>query len=282
MVNVTPVQGLPDMYNFINDSVVNVFNPLTIVIFLFIIVIYYTVAKYFKRDSYDSDGGASSSVGMIFIEILMWAMFLFIVLMNGLQYFFNVDVQAGIKGWFSDTPSVDIKITSDLDKKKKKKKKTAPSKQVFNLSDNKYTYDDAKAVCKAYGAELADYKQVEEAHKGGAEWCGFGWSKDKMALFPTQTKSWDKLQNTPGHERDCGRPGINGGYVCNKGIRYGVNCYGIKPDITLQEKNKLEDGSPRHIVTRREMQFKRKINSYKKNLADIFVSPFNYDKWSQV
>ena len=196
MVNATPIQGLPDMYNFVNDSAVNFFNPLTIVIFLFIIVIYYFVTNYFKSGNTDSYGGSTNSFGMVFIEIMMWAIFLFIVLINGLQYFFNVDVQARIKGLFSDTPVVDIKMTSDLSskKKKKKKKKVIGTKQVFNLSDNKYTYDDAKAVCKAYGAELADYKQIEDAHKNGAEWCGFGWSKDKMALYPTQSKSWEGLQ----------------------------------------------------------------------------------------
>ena len=37
-----------------------------------------------------------------------------------------------------------------------------------------------------------------------------------MALFPTQYKSWKKLQKQKGRENDCGRPGINGGYILVK------------------------------------------------------------------
>ena len=29
---------------------------------------------------------------------------------------------------------------------------------------------------------------------------------------------------------NCGRPGVNGGYFDNPNIKFGVNCYGQKPD----------------------------------------------------
>ena len=85
--------------------------------------------------------------------------------------------------------------------------------QVFNVPSNSYTYTDAVALCKAYGAKLANYKQIENSYKKGGEWCNYGWSDDQMALFPTQQATWDKLQTIKGHENDCGRPGINGGYI---------------------------------------------------------------------
>ena len=59
---------------------------------------------------------------------------------------------------------------------------------------NKYNYKEAKAVCKAYNAELADYNQVEAAYRDGAEWCSYGWSKDQLALFPTQKETYEKLK----------------------------------------------------------------------------------------
>ena len=36
-----------------------------------------------------------------------------------------------------------------------------------------------------------------------------------MALFPTQYEHWEHLQKIKGHENDCGRPGVNGGYIDN-------------------------------------------------------------------
>ena len=41
--------------------------------------------------------------------------------------------------------------------------------EVFNVSNNAYTYDEAKAVCSIYGAELATYDQIEQAYNNGAE-----------------------------------------------------------------------------------------------------------------
>ena len=51
--------------------------------------------------------------------------------------------------------------------------------EVFNLSENKYTYDDAKLACKSFGAELATITQLNKAHKKGANWCNYGWSAHK-------------------------------------------------------------------------------------------------------
>ena len=39
-------------------------------------------------------------------------------------------------------------------------------------------------------------------------------------------------ENDPNRKDVCGLPGINGGYIDNPNIRFGVNCYGYKPKIT--------------------------------------------------
>ena len=72
--------------------------------------------------------------------------------------------------------------------------KHKPQKEVFHIKRNIYSYDDAKAVCKAHGAKLANYSQIETAYNNGAEWCGYGWSSDQMGLFPTQKETWEKMQ----------------------------------------------------------------------------------------
>ena len=156
------------------------------------------------------------------------------------------------------------------------RKKEGPSeKQVFNISNNIYTYDDAEAVCKAFGAELADYHQLRDSYQKGADWCNYGWTKGQMALYPTQYSTWLKIQeNEPERRGECGVPGINGGYFENSQLQFGVNCYGVKPTPKDDERTKTKYMSDKEIETQRKVaQFRSKLN-------DITVLPFNQDKWS--
>ena len=68
-------------------------------------------------------------------------------------------------------------------------------KEVFNIRDNVFTYNDAKAVCAAHGARLASLDEVVKAYKNGANWCSYGWSKDQLALYPIQKEYWAQLQS---------------------------------------------------------------------------------------
>ena len=102
--------------------------------------------------------------------------------------------------------------------------------QVFNISNNLYTYDEAQKVCNAFDASLASYDQIESAYQNGGEWCNYGWSEGQMAYFPTQKDTWGKLQGNPKTKNACGRPGINGGYIKNPYVKFGANCYGVKPN----------------------------------------------------
>lgn len=104
-----------------------------------------------------------------------------------------------------------------------------PIDQVFNVSNNVYTYEEAQQVCTAFDASLATYDQIERSYQKGGEWCNYGWSEGQMAYFPTQKDTWEKLQNNPNTKHACGRPGINGGFIDNPYIKFGANCYGKKP-----------------------------------------------------
>ena len=73
----------------------------------------------------------------------------------------------------------------------------------FNITENIYTYNEAKDVCKLFNAELASYDQIKKAYEKGADWCNYGWSKGQNAYYPTQLKSWKKLQN--GDWPDCSK-----------------------------------------------------------------------------
>ena len=146
---------------------------------------------------------------------------------------------------------------------------------------NEYTYDDAKAICKAYGNRLATYKEIEKAYDNGADWCNYGWSENQMAFYPTQYKKWKELQTKKGHEHDCGRPGINGGFMKNPNIHFGVNCYGKKPEMTHEEQHRMKEVNV-VPMSKKEQELEEKTKLFKNNLKNILVSPFNKDRWSKV
>ena len=153
-------------------------------------------------------------------------------------------------------------------------------KQVFNIPGNNYTYKDADALCKAYGGDLASYKQVEEAYQKGGEWCNYGWSKDQLALFPTQQKTYDTLQGVEGHENDCGRPGVNGGFIANPMVKFGANCYGHKPVITPEESDLMDNASPLP-TSKEDMMFQQRVDYWRNNIQQVLVSPFNHTSWNE-
>jgi len=154
-------------------------------------------------------------------------------------------------------------------------------KQVFNIPDNRYSYDNAAAVCKAYGARLANYDELENAYNDGAEWCSYGWSEGQMAYYPTQKKTFADLQKIKGHENDCGRPGINGGYIANPNVRFGVNCYGYKPEITTKEEQMMAT-EPYYPMSDEDLMMQARVDYYKSILPSILVSPFNQKLWTKL
>ena len=147
-------------------------------------------------------------------------------------------------------------------------------KEVFNIAQDIYTYSDAEPLCKAYGAELATYDQVKEAWKKGADWCNYGWVKGQTAVYPTQKSTYDKLQAGPESQRaSCGVPGINGGYFDNPDMRFGVNCYGTRPNSN--EADERYRAANRQNNTPDGMAYDKKVRDFKAQLNQIPVNPFD-------
>ena len=277
-IDITPTKGFPHMYDFIGDSVTKG-SPVVLVVLTFVIIVYYLLFSYLGV-SVTGAGvqGQLASPSITFIEVVMWGMFIFLVLINGVQYLFQVDIKTSIRNLFTPVPEVDITVTTP---QPPPVPEIMYEDQVFHIPNNIYTYNQARALCKAYDARLATYQEIEDAHKKGAEWCGFGWSADQMALYPTQMETWKKLQKRKGHQHDCGRPGINGGFIGYKKAPFGVNCYGHKPKITSEERE-LMDNEELVPLSPEERRFRKKVAKFRKNLPEILVSPFNYDNWSQL
>jgi hypothetical protein len=153
-------------------------------------------------------------------------------------------------------------------------------KEVFNVSSNRYAYADAEPLCKALGAELATYDQVKNSWDEGADWCNYGWSKGQLALYPTQESTWKELQNGPDDQKmACGRPGLNGGFFDNPDLRFGVNCYGVKPAQSAHDAREITsaDNIP---ATPAVLEYEKKVNKYRSEADSMGILPFNKDKWA--
>ena len=279
-VNINSITGIPKNYLNILDA-----NPKVILVVATIIIIYYVIFASLGEKGMTDDNNSNKYV--VFLELLMWSVFILLILLNGISYLFNVDITTGIKNLFSSNPEVNVKVDSDNindiigNNEANNEANNMLKEEVYHIPGNKYTYEDAKAIAKSFGGRLATYKEVEEAYNKGADWCSYGWSKGQMALFPTQEGKWKNLQEIEGHEHDCGRPGINGGYIDNPNVKFGVNCYGIKPNITPEEIKRMENAVI-YQKTKKELQFDKLVDEWKQKLPNILLSPFNSDNWNMV
>jgi len=156
--------------------------------------------------------------------------------------------------------------------------KIMPGTEVFNISSNKYTYNDAEPLCKALGAELATYDQVKDAWNKGADWCNYGWVKGQMAVYPTSDETYQKIQSGPEEGRQsCGRPGLNGGYFDNPEMRFGVTCVGNKPPQNKHDEDVASKGAP---LSPDALAFDKKVSQFKSDADHIGILPFSHSKWS--
>ncbi len=294
-VDISPTKSFSNLYDKITNNLGKSFNSSNILIFIIILIVFSLLFSNLGNSNAEMTPLPNNSSANI-LEIILWSVFVFLLLANGLQYFFGIEASASVKNVLDGKPEVGIELSEEskslLKKtlpvigestKKVEERKKKPKKEVFYIKDNVYNYEEAKAVCKAHDAELADYNQLEKVYSEGGEWCGYGWSRDQMILFPTQKKTWNKLQTIDGHENDCGRPGINGGYIENTKAKFGVNCYGVKRspneyELALLDQMKKEE----YPTSSSDQKFNENVNKYKKDVKEnkFVITPFNNTKWN--
>ena len=279
-VQIDNVSNMPTNYDYMNSIGT---NPWSLIFLSAVILIYYLIFATLGGGGQGGNEASQSPVkSFIFLEVIIWGVFIALLLLNGLQYFFDIDVTASIKNYFSPQPEIDIAIDNlQPDDTKDDGVELSDKSEVFHVPGNTLVYEDAKALCDAYGARLATYDEIEDAYNKGAEWCSYGWSDNQLALFPTQKKTYDHLQTVEGHENDCGRTGVNGGFIANPAVRFGANCFGYKPKITSEEQDAM-DSAPEYPKTRKDMAFERRVDYWRQKLPEVAVAPFNKSSWSKV
>ena len=115
--------------------------------------------------------------------------------------------------------------------------------EVFHISNQDYSYEQSKCKCESYGARLATKAEVTDAYNNGANWCSYGWTEKQSAYYPVQKCEWDKIMERnkrlpPKDRKYCGMPGVNGGFFSNPELKFGVNCYGVKPKGKISTEKK--------------------------------------------
>jgi hypothetical protein len=179
------------VFGWMDEKIDTLINPRVIILILVVIFMGYFVINALAGGDNENDNKESALFANISIlEIFLWAILIIVVLLNGFQYFFNTNITTEISDLLSTKPKITIAQSVPEDSDGRGDLGSGPSlkmrKQVFHIPSNIYDYENAKALCQAYGADIANIDQMEEAHKSGAEWCSYGWSDNQMILYPTQ------------------------------------------------------------------------------------------------
>ena len=272
--NILNEDDFSDFYNWgveYLDNVNSIFSSGFLLIGLYLVVYLFGIPM----------TSENKPISISIIETVLIASFVLIVFISFFKHVLDVSIMDAIdaiKRAIMGEPE-EVAVPTDLSGTLPPE----PQDEVFNISTNSFTYEDAQAVCSIYDAELATYDQIEEAYNNGAEWCSYGWSANQMAFFPTQKKTWDKLQKSETHKNNCGRPGVNGGYIANPYIKFGVNCYGKKPkpsdsDLKRMKANEIPELPP----SKEEKEKQDKIQKWKDNADEMLrVNAYNKKRWSK-
>lgn len=263
---------LPNFLQWLKSYLNNAYSIIEVLLFL----LFFYLGAYLLGIPMSAE---DKPVSIEFFESKAYILLAILLIVQFFKYVLKIPILDVISGGFDLStwfPQTNVTATDS--------KIVAPDKnEVFNISNNLYSYTDAQSVCSALGSRLATYDEIEDAYNNGAEWSSYGWSEGQHAYFPTQKSTWQKLQQVKGHEHDLGRPGVNGGYFSNPNVRFGVNCYGVKPPMTDAEKAAMDAKRNRiYPKTPEDELVDSKVEFWKKNKDKLMVvSGFNNNSWSR-
>lgn len=173
-------------------------------------------------------GGASAMRSIFYFLIFLLLVVSLVLLLFLVQYLRTSCPETGKKDFWDYLLSFNLSGSPCSDPepvKEYEEREIKDEEEVWNIKDQIYTFEEAKQKCKAYGSRLATKNEIANAYNKGAQWTNYGWSQGQNAYYPIQPCEYVKLRR---QGLDVGPPGINGGKF-NKHIRFGANCYGVKP-----------------------------------------------------
>ncbi len=242
-----------------------------------------------KMSSGSTNGDKIDFKKILHIFILIMVSMLILYVLISVFYYYRTDCEDGVKKPFleylADYRHRALCVAVPKTDKQKDMKLSdiqmpTVKEEVFHISNQDYTYDQAKCKCESYGAKLATREQVIESYNKGASWCTYGWSNGQYAFYPVQQCDWDKIEEEnkdlpPEKRQHCGKPGMNGGYFSNPYIRFGVNCYGVKPKGEAAVPKKPYCPPMNFCKLEKNFQASHKLDTDS-------IAPFAPDRWNQV
>jgi hypothetical protein len=172
-------------------------------------------------------GGAALSIASWGILLLL-AAFTIMLLIFLIQYLRTPCPAQGRKEFWtylSDFDATASPCAEPEPEKEFEEREVRDEREVWNIKDQIYTFKEAQQKCKAYGSRLASKQEIVKAYNNGAQWSDYGWSQGREAYYPIQPCEYVKLRR---QGLNIGPPGVNGGKF-NSHLRFGANCFGIKP-----------------------------------------------------
>ena len=263
-------ENVDTFLNFFDDKY-NIIYIVAGLIFLYVLTSLFGVSS-------DTEYRPTFVIGL---ETLLFILLILIIFVQFYKEFMDISLTNELRerlGIIEETPDTTNTTTTTTTTATTPQPTPVLNKEVFNVGGNHYTYEDAEAICKSFDADLADYDQIEQSYNNGGEWCNYGWSKNQMALFPTQKSTWNKLQSNEKNKNNCGRPGINGGYMANPALRFGVNCYGVKPTKRSIDFGPQSEGS---YTSSEDRLMNSKIDFWKNNMDKLKLNHYNSNDWSR-
>ncbi len=224
---------------------------------------------------------------LLHMTVLIVLVIIILYVLICVYYYYKTSCEDGIKRSFFEylidvknrNICVAVKKPSAKDFKVSDIQTPLEKEEVFHINNQDYTYDQAKCKCESYGGKLATREQVIDAYNKGASWCSYGWTNGQYAFYPVQQCDWDKMEEEnrelPPHKRQhCGKPGVNGGYFSNPYIKFGVNCYGVKPKGQAVVEKKPYCPPMNFCKMDKNFEASHKLDTDN-------VVPFSPEKWNQ-
>jgi len=253
----------------------------------------YKVNQNLSRNMTNNSKKSNLDINKIIMAILIIIVILFIIYIIVCYYNYNKEECYEKKNFasyvfdFTSSDICTIKYKPIVSQQPPiiKKKNTNPlndilgRQEVYHIANQDYTFDQSKCKCESYGGRLASQSEVTNAYNKGANWCTYGWSQGQKAFYPVQKCFYNELQEESNDflensDKYCGKPGLNGGYFANADLKFGVNCYGVKPKGSVVKPKNPECNKSRNFCELpKNFQASNKLNTDE-------ITSFNEDKWN--
>ena len=91
-MEVSPSKGFSHLYNDLNaQGLTQLSNPVVLVMIFMILIFYLFIFNYLGVSYNPQEVSQQTASNLGGIEIIMWGLFVFLILINGVQYFFGIE-----------------------------------------------------------------------------------------------------------------------------------------------------------------------------------------------